>query len=78
MALRFPMVMVPVLSNSNVSMSPAVSTALPDLVITLARKCPIHACNTNSGKQAANGGRNQANKQGNKSGNSDRRIGIIA
>ena len=37
-ALRLPMVMVPVLSNSNTSMSPAVSTALPDLVITLARK----------------------------------------
>ena len=31
------MVIVPVLSNSNVSISPAVSTALPDLVITLAR-----------------------------------------
>src|SRR6185312_10269346 len=36
-ALRLPMVMVPVLSSSNVSRSPAVSTALPDLVITLAR-----------------------------------------
>ena len=36
-ALRLPMVIVPVLSNSSVSMSPAVSTALPDLVITLAR-----------------------------------------
>ncbi|MNY71002.1 hypothetical protein D3C86_2092570 [compost metagenome] len=31
------MVMVPVLSKSNTSISPAVSTALPDLVITLAR-----------------------------------------
>lgn len=36
-ALRLPMVMVPVLSRSSVSMSPAVSTALPDLVMTLAR-----------------------------------------
>src|ERR1700761_2695503 len=36
-ALRLPIVIVPVLSNSNTSMSPAVSTALPDLVITLAR-----------------------------------------
>ncbi|MNQ92244.1 hypothetical protein D3C85_1076630 [compost metagenome] len=32
------MVMVPVLSNSSTSISPAVSTALPDFVITLARK----------------------------------------
>ena len=31
------MVIVPVLSSSRVSMSPAVSTALPDLVMTLAR-----------------------------------------
>ena len=38
MALRLPMVMVPVLSNNKVSISPAVSTALPDFVITLARK----------------------------------------
>ena len=30
------MVIVPVLSSSSVSMSPAVSTALPDLVMTLA------------------------------------------
>ena len=37
-ALRLPIVMVPVLSSNKVSMSPAVSTALPDLVITLARK----------------------------------------
>ena len=36
MAFLFPIVMVPVLSNNNVSTSPAVSTALPDLVITLA------------------------------------------
>src|SRR5882762_8091606 len=32
------MVMVPVLSNNNTSISPAVSTALPDLVITFALK----------------------------------------
>ncbi|MCY1528392.1 hypothetical protein D9M68_634940 [compost metagenome] len=32
------MVMVPVLSKSNTSISPAVSTALPDLVITFALK----------------------------------------
>ena len=37
-ALRLPMVIVPVLSSSSVSMSPAVSTALPDLVMTLARR----------------------------------------
>ncbi len=36
-ALRLPMVMVPVLSSNSTSMSPAVSTALPLLVITLAR-----------------------------------------
>ena len=30
--------MVPVLSSNNTSRSPAVSTALPDFVITLARK----------------------------------------
>src|SRR6202012_3264960 len=36
-ALRLPIVIVPVLSNNRVSRSPAVSTALPDLVITLAR-----------------------------------------
>ncbi|MNY19751.1 hypothetical protein D3C86_1531980 [compost metagenome] len=33
-----PIVMVPVLSSSNTSTSPAVSTARPLLVITLARK----------------------------------------
>ena len=37
-AFRLPIVMVPVLSNSNVSRSPAVSTALPLLVITFALK----------------------------------------
>ena len=37
-ALRLPMVIVPVLSSSSVSMSPAVSTAFPDLVMTLARR----------------------------------------
>ena len=37
-AFRLPIVIVPVLSKSNVSISPAVSTALPDFVITLARK----------------------------------------
>jgi len=37
-AFLLPMVMVPVLSNNKVSISPAVSTALPLLVITLARK----------------------------------------
>src|ERR1700754_840204 len=37
-ALRLPMVIVPVLSSNRVSKSPAVSTALPDLVITFARK----------------------------------------
>ncbi|MOA13334.1 hypothetical protein D3C78_1333830 [compost metagenome] len=36
-ALRFPMVIVPVLSSNSVSISPAVSTALPDFVITFAR-----------------------------------------
>ena len=36
-ALRLPIVMVPVLSSRSVSTSPAVSTALPDLVITFAR-----------------------------------------
>ena len=36
--LRLPMVMVPVLSSKSTSMSPAVSTALPLLVMTLARR----------------------------------------
>ena len=36
MARRFPIVIVPVLSSNRVSTSPAVSTARPDLVITLA------------------------------------------
>ena len=36
-ALRLPIVIVPVLSSNSVSISPAVSTALPDFVITLAR-----------------------------------------
>ena len=36
-AFLLPMVMVPVLSSNKVSKSPAVSTALPLLVITLAR-----------------------------------------
>src|SRR5450432_1248600 len=36
-AFLFPIVIVPVLSNRRVSKSPAVSTALPLLVITLAR-----------------------------------------
>ena len=35
-ALRFPIVIVPVLSRSNVSMSPATSTAFPLLAIKLA------------------------------------------
>src|SRR5258708_5980357 len=37
-AFRLPMVIVPVLSSRRVSRSPAVSTALPLLVITLARR----------------------------------------
>jgi hypothetical protein len=35
-AIRLPKVMVPVLSSSNVSTSPAASTARPEVAITLA------------------------------------------
>ena len=38
MAFRFPIVIVPVLSNKSTSISPAVSTAFPLLVITFALK----------------------------------------
>ena len=37
MACRFPRVMVPVLSSSRVSTSPAASTARPDMARTLKR-----------------------------------------
>ena len=44
-------------------MSPAVSTALPDLVITLARKALSMPAMPIADKQAANGCRDQTNEQ---------------
>ena len=42
-AMRLPKVMVPVLSSSSVSTSPAASTARPEVAMTLKRIEPVHA-----------------------------------
>ena len=59
-AMRLPKVMVPVLSSSSVSTSPAASTARPEVASTLKRTQPVHAGDADGREQAADGGRDQA------------------
>ena len=55
--------MVPVLSSSRTSTSPAASTARPEVAITLRLHHAAHAGHADRRQQAADGGRNQAHQQ---------------
>ena len=56
-ACRLPIVIVPVLSSSTMSMSPAVSTALPLLAMMLALQRAVHSGDADRGQQRADRGR---------------------
>ena len=62
-ANRLPKVMVPVLSSSRVSTSPAASTARPDMASTLNLHQPVHAGDADGRQQPADGGRNERDEQ---------------
>ena len=62
-ASRLPKVMVPVLSSSRVSTSPAASTARPDMASTLNFEQPVHAGDADGRQQAADGRRNERDEQ---------------
>ena len=61
--LRLPSVIVPVLSSSSTSMSPAASTARPLIARTLRLQQAIDAGDADGAEQPADGGRNQADEQ---------------
>ena len=62
-AWRLPSVMVPVLSSSSVSTSPAASTARPDMASTLKRTETVHAGDADGRQQRADGGGDQRDEQ---------------
>ena len=72
-ACRLPNVMVPVLSSSSVSTSPAASTARPLIARTLLLHQPVHAGDADGRQQTADGRRNQADEQRDQ----DRRTEIV-
>ena len=63
-ARRLPIVIVPVLSSSSVSMSPATSTALPLLAMMFAAQGAVHAGDADGRQQGADRRRDQADEQG--------------
>ena len=71
MALRLPSVMVPVLSSSSTSTSPAASTARPLMASTLRWSNAVDAGDADGAEQAADGGRNQADQQRDQHGNGE-------
>ncbi len=75
-ARRLPIVIVPVLSSSSVSMSPATSTALPLLAMMLAMQRPVHARDADGRQQGADGRRDQAHQQGDQVGMSERQVEV--
>ena len=72
-AWRLPSVIVPVLSSSSTSTSPAASTARPDMAITLRLDHAVHAGDADRREQAADRGRDQADQQRHEHGDGDRR-----
>ena len=62
-AMRLPKVMVPVLSSSRVSTSPAASTARPEVASTLKRISRSMPAMPMADRQAADRGRDQADQQ---------------
>ena len=62
-AMRLPSVMVPVLSRSSTSTSPAASTARPLMAMTFLRKQAVHAGDADGRQQAADRRRDQADQQ---------------
>ena len=63
-AMRLPKVMVPVLSSSRVSQSPAASTARPEVASTLTFSSRSMPAMPMAESSAADGGRDQADEQG--------------
>ncbi len=72
-AWRLPSVIVPVLSSSSTSTSPAASTARPDMAITLRLDHAVHAGDADGREQPADRGRDQADQQGDQHRDGDRR-----
>ena len=62
-AMRLPSVIVPVLSSSSVSTSPAASTARPLIAMHVLAQQAVHAGDADGREQAADGGRDQADEQ---------------
>ena len=60
---RLPKVIVPVLSSSSVSTSPAASTARPEVATTLKRIETVHAGDADGRQQAADRRRDEADEQ---------------
>ena len=75
-ACRLPSVMVPVLSSSSVSTSPAASTARPDIASTLKRTRRSMPAMPIADKQRADGGRDQRHEQRHQDHDRDRAAGI--
>ncbi len=63
MAIRLPRVMVPVLSRSSVSTSPAASTARPLRAMTFLREQPVHAAMPMAESRPADGGGDEAHQE---------------
>ena len=72
-AWRLPSVMVPVLSSSSTSTSPAASTARPEVAMTLACIMRLMPATPMAESSAGDGGRDQADQQRDQHGDADRR-----
>ncbi len=72
-ACRLPSVIVPVLSSSSTSTSPAASTARPDDGDHIRLDHAVHAGDADGREQPADGRRNQADQQRHQHGDRDRR-----
>ena len=72
-AWRLPRVMVPVLSSSSTSTSPAASTARPEVAMTLAWISRSMPAMPMAEQQPADGGGDQADQQGHQDRDGDRR-----
>ncbi len=75
-AMRLPKVMVPVLSSSSVSTSPAASTARPEVAMHVEADQAVHAGDADGREQAADGGRDQRDQQRHQHRDGENRAGI--
>ena len=75
-AWRLPCVIVPVLSSSSTSQSPAASTARPDVAIDVGAHHPAHPGHADRREQSADRRRNQADEQRDQHRDRHRRAGL--